>query len=139
MVWAMMFCRKKLKNPNLNPLCHFIRKLRILKKFLKAKHLGYSRTFITKTRFFDCHNSDRLSRRLQPHFSNRGKVIVNGVFAPVVGRISMDWTILDVTDVQNVKVNDEVILIGEQNNLKITAEDLAKIRSIRFLMKSPAE
>ncbi len=60
-------------------------------------------------------------------FSNRGQVIINGVFAPVVGRISMDWIILDVTDVQNVKAEDEVILIGEQNNLKITAEDLAKL------------
>jgi alanine racemase len=38
----------------------------------------------------------------------------------------MDWTILDVSDVANVKVNDEVILIGRQNNLEIKAEEIAR-------------
>ena len=37
----------------------------------------------------------------------------------------MDWTILDATDLQVVNVNDEVILIGESQNLKVTAEELA--------------
>jgi alanine racemase len=37
----------------------------------------------------------------------------------------MDWTLIDVSDIPNVKVGDEVILIGAQNGLKITAEELA--------------
>jgi len=64
---------------------------------------------------------DGYTRRL----SNCGQVIVNGVLVPVVGRISMDWTIIDVTDVPNIKLDDRVILIGEQNQLKVSAEDLA--------------
>jgi alanine racemase len=43
----------------------------------------------------------------------------------MVGRISMDWTILDVTDIPNVNLNDQVVIIGEQNGLKITAEEIA--------------
>jgi len=54
-------------------------------------------------------------------------VIVNGYFAPIVGRISMDWTIIDVTEIPNVKLEDEVVIIGKQNNLSILAEDLAQI------------
>ncbi len=65
---------------------------------------------------------DGYTRRL----SNCGQVIVYGVFVPVVGRISMDWTIVDVTDVPDVRLDDKVILIGEQNQLKVSAEDLAK-------------
>jgi alanine racemase len=39
----------------------------------------------------------------------------------------MDWTIIDVTDVPGAKLGDEVILIGEQNGLKIDAEELARL------------
>ena len=57
--------------------------------------------------------------------SNRSRVIVNGSFAPVVGRISMDWTIIDVTDVPGAAVGSRVILIGKENDLTIKAEELA--------------
>jgi alanine racemase len=51
----------------------------------------------------------------------------------VIGRISMDWTIIDITEIHGVKVNDEVILIGEQNGLTVTAEELAaKIETISY-------
>jgi len=62
--------------------------------------------------------------------SNRAKVIVRGVYAPVVGRVSMDLTLVDVTNVPDVELNDPVMLLGtERNNSKvsITAEDLARI------------
>ena len=62
--------------------------------------------------------------------SNRAKVIVRGVYAPVVGRVSMDLTLVDVTNVPDVELNDTVMLLGtERNNSKvsITAEDLARI------------
>jgi alanine racemase len=38
----------------------------------------------------------------------------------------MDWTLVDVTEIADVKVGDEVLLIGEQNGLKVSAEDLAR-------------
>ena len=62
--------------------------------------------------------------------SNRANVIVRGVYAPVVGRVSMDLTLVDVTNVPDVELNDPVTLLGtERNNSKvsITAEDLARI------------
>ncbi|WP_027625183.1 alanine racemase [Clostridium lundense] len=58
---------------------------------------------------------------------NKVKVIVNGKFAPVIGKICMDQCMIDVTDIGEVKVGDEVILMGEYNNLKITADEIAKL------------
>jgi len=57
--------------------------------------------------------------------SNRGKAWVNGHLVPVVGRISMDWTFLDVTDAGNVQIGDEVYIIGGLN-AAVRAADLAR-------------
>ena len=61
------------------------------------------------------------------HFSNRARVIVRGQFAPVVGRVSMDLTIIDVTDVANVALDDRVTLLGSDGDCSITAEDLGEL------------
>ena len=60
-------------------------------------------------------------------FSNRANVIVRGVYAPVVGRVSMDLTLIDVTDVQGVELNDAVTLLGSTEGGTITAEELARV------------
>ena len=62
--------------------------------------------------------------------SNRAHVMVGGMYAPVVGRVSMDLTLIDVTDVSGVEIDDQVTLLGwnRQNpELKVMAEDLARI------------
>ena len=58
--------------------------------------------------------------------SNRGHAIIRGVHATVIGRISMDLTLIDVTNVPGVQLDDEVILMGHHAGLSVTAEDLAK-------------
>lgn len=52
-------------------------------------------------------------------------MLVNGTQAPVVGSVSMDQTVIDITGISNVSVGDEVIILGTQNGSSITAEDLA--------------
>lgn len=62
--------------------------------------------------------------------SNRAHVIVRGMYAPVVGRVSMDQTLIDVTNVPGVQIDDHVTLLGpdsQKSELKITAEELARI------------
>lgn len=58
--------------------------------------------------------------------SNRAHVMVRGVFAPVVGRISMDLTLIDVTNVAGVLLDDKVTLFGVSGDEQIPVEDLAK-------------
>ncbi len=53
------------------------------------------------------------------------EVLVRGRRAPVVGRVAMDYAMLDVTDIPGVRTGDEVVLIGRQGNDQITAEEVA--------------
>ncbi len=57
--------------------------------------------------------------------SNTGRVIINGKFAPIAGRVCMDQFMVDVTDVDGVEVGSEVTLIGSNGKLKISVEDIA--------------
>jgi len=65
--------------------------------------------------------SDGYDRRL----SNQAHVLVRGRRAPVRGRVCMNLTMVDVTDVPDVELEDEVVLLGRQGEQRVTAEDLA--------------
>jgi alanine racemase len=60
-------------------------------------------------------------------FTGKAEVIVRGLFAPVVGSVTMDYAMIDVTHIPGVEVGDEVILIGEEKTKthRIRVEDLA--------------
>lgn len=57
--------------------------------------------------------------------SNMARVLIGGQFAPVVGRVTMDYTLVDVTHIPEVEVGDEAVLIGKQDTLQIKTENLA--------------
>jgi len=57
---------------------------------------------------------------------NWGWVLVRGQRAPIVGRVSMDQTMIDVTHIAGVRQGDEVVLIGKQGDDRISAEDAAE-------------
>lgn len=59
--------------------------------------------------------------------SNKGKVIINGQFAPIIGRICMDQMTVDVSNIENVDISTEVTLIGQDGGLSITFDDIANI------------
>jgi alanine racemase len=88
--------------------------------------VGYSGTFVTKvpTRLaiLPVGYADGFDRRL----SNKGRVIVRGRCAPIAGRISMDLTLIDVTQIDGVSVGDEVILLGSDGECSISALDHAR-------------
>lgn len=58
--------------------------------------------------------------------SNRGHMLVGGARAPIVGRVTMDLTMLDLTEVAQVEVGDEVVLFGEQRDASLPIEDVAR-------------
>lgn len=57
-------------------------------------------------------------------YSQVGRVLVDGVFAPIAGNICMDQCMIDVTDVPGVKVGDEVTIIGDSGENTILADDI---------------
>ena len=87
--------------------------------------LGYGGTYVTKApariAVLPVGYADGLNRALSSH----GRVIVREHYAPIVGRISMDLTLADVTGLPGVSVGDEVILLGSLDGLSMDAHDHA--------------
>ena len=57
--------------------------------------------------------------------SNKGRVIINGQYAPIIGRVCMDQFMIDITNVPDVSLRDEVILIGGKDDKYISVEEVA--------------
>lgn len=112
--------------PELKAVMSLHSRISFLKKVPKGETVGYSRTFKTERDSVIATVPIGYQDGYMRGLSNNYHVIVNGVYAKIAGRVSMDWTLIDVTNVPNVKLDDEVILIGKQNNLRVTAEEIAK-------------
>lgn len=61
------------------------------------------------------------------NLSNKGRVILHGQYAPIIGTVCMDQTMVDVTGIEGVASGDTVTLVGEENGKKVTLDDFAKI------------
>lgn len=59
--------------------------------------------------------------------SNKGRVLINGRFAPILGRVCMDQMMVDISHIKNVSVEDIVTLIGRDGNEVITCEEIASL------------
>jgi alanine racemase len=116
-----------IETPPLQPVMSLHSRIMLLKRVPRGERLGYGGTFETKRdsliATIPIGYNDGYSRAL----SNRGQVIICGTLAPVVGRVSMDMTLVDVTDIPNVGGDDQVTLLGRDADVSITAEDIAEI------------
>lgn len=104
-----------------------------LKKVPPGRKISYGGTFITERESLiatlPIGYADGYNRQL----SNLGEVLIRGRRAPVVGKVCMDYIMVDVTDIPNVNTRDEVILMGRQGKEQITADEIAeKINSISY-------
>ena len=98
-----------------------------LRDFGANQPLGYGGTYVTKApahvAVLPVGYADGYNRQL----SNRGRVIVREHYAPIVGSISMDLTLADVTGIPGAAVGDEVILLGTSEGLSVDALDHARL------------
>src|ERR1700733_9758274 len=112
---------------DLKPVLGWKTRVVSLRTIETGESAGYGATFRAKRRsqlaLLPVGYADGVNRLL----SNRGEVLVRGRRVPIAGRVSMDLTIVDVTDVDGVELGDEVVLIGEQGAERITAYDLADL------------
>src|SRR5215813_4287449 len=111
---------------DLRPVMSLRSRIVMLKTVPAGRPLGYGLTFTTGRESRVATLPIGYADGLRRSHSNNGQVLTRGRLAPIVGRVSMDLTIIDVTDVPAAELGDEVILIGEQNGLRISAEDLAE-------------
>ncbi|HEY6046522.1 MAG TPA: alanine racemase C-terminal domain-containing protein, partial [Pyrinomonadaceae bacterium] len=102
-------------------------RIMLVKNVPRGERLGYGCTFETSRDSLIATIPIGYDDGYRRALSNRGRVIVRGQFAPVVGRVSMDLTLIDVTDVTDVALDDQVTLLGRSGELSISAEELGEL------------
>lgn len=110
----------------IEPAMEWKSQISMVKDAYPGETIGYGRTFhiskpsriATVTTSYD----DGLNRLL----SNKGFVMINGYKAPIVGRVCMDQTLVDVTNIPKVKMGTKVTLIGKCGALHYSADDMAR-------------
>ena len=111
----------------LRPVLTWKTRILTVKDVAAGEAVGYMGTYVTKQRsriaVLPVGYADGYPRLL----SNRARVIVRGEYAPVVGRVSMDLTMVDVGHIPGVTVGDEVILIGSSAEKSVDAVELARL------------
>jgi alanine racemase len=116
--------------PQLSAVMSLHSRIILLKWVPSGETIGYGCTFEASRRSLIATLPIGYHDGYMRGFSNRSHVIVRGVYAPVVGRVSMDLTLVDVTDVPGVELHDTVTLLGwdgRKRELRIRAEELARI------------
>lgn len=115
------------ENNGLRPVMSLHSRIMLLKWVPQGETIGYGCTFEASRKSLVATVPIGYDDGYLRGLSNRSHVIVRGTYAPVVGRISMDLTILDVTGVEGVELGDSVTLLGRNGDLEIPAEELARI------------
>jgi alanine racemase len=119
-----------ISNAELLPVMSVHSRISLLKWVPPGETIGYGCTFEASRKSLIATLPIGYHDGYMRGLSNRAHVIVRGMYAPAVGRVSMDLTLIDVTNVPGVEIDDEVMLLGTNSRnpeLRITAEDLARI------------
>jgi len=109
----------------LRPVMKLVSRVAYVKLFPPQSALSYGRTFVTEreTRVacIAAGYADGIPRAL----SNKGAVLIRGRRCPIVGRVCMDWLLVDITDLSDVAPGEEAVLMGVAGNDAITADEIA--------------
>jgi alanine racemase len=113
--------------PGFAPVLAWKTEVTSLRTLQKGESAGYSNAFTAqrtaRLALLPVGYADGYNRLL----SNRGHVLIRGREAPIAGRVSMDQTVVDVTDISAAAIGDEVVLLGSQGRKSVTAWDVADL------------
>jgi alanine racemase len=112
---------------NLQPILEWKTRVAYIKKIPIGSSVSYGRDFVaqvpTTVATLPIGYADGYNRLL----SCKGWVLIHGQRAPIIGRVCMDQTMVDVSHIPDVRTGDTVTLIGKQGAQSITADDLARL------------
>ena len=112
-----------LEKIDLKPIAKLKAKITFLKTAPKGTSIGYGRSYITTKKTKVATVPLGYADGFRREFSNGWKVLINGKKVPIIGKVCMDSFMVDVTEIENVKIGDEVI-IWDNENIKL--EELAE-------------
>lgn len=109
----------------LRPVMHFQGRVLQVRDFPDGTPVSYGRTYYTrgpqKVGILSAGYGDGLPRSL----SNHGEVLIQGTRFPIIGRVCMNMSIVDVTGAKNIRKGDEVVFLGSQGDACITGDEMA--------------
>ena len=115
------------KRFNLKPALELKSHVSYIKNVDAGEGISYGHTFVTSSKriiaTIPVGYADGYPRAL----SNKGRVIIKGKYAPIVGRVCMDQFMVDITDIDGVCIEDTVTLIGKDADAEITADEIASL------------
>ena len=111
----------------LEPVLSWKTRIVFLKKAVEKMPVSYSKTFIAKKGSVIATLPVGYADGYMRSLSNKGIVLIRGRRCPVVGRVTMDMIMVDVTGVPGVSIGDEAVLLGRQGKESVTAEELARL------------
>lgn len=119
------------ENVDLKPALELISHVAFVKWVDKGEMISYGGTYVTKRRTkiatIPVGYGDGYPRSL----SNKGYMLIHGKKAPIIGRVCMDQCMVDVTEIEDVKFGDEVVLVGRDGDEYLSVETLSRL-SDRF-------
>jgi alanine racemase len=112
---------------DIKPVMSWVTHISHIKTLEKGREISYGGTYVTDdTRVIatiPVGYADGYPRCL----SNIGRVIINGKYAPIVGRVCMDQFMVDITDIDDVSIDTQVILVGSQDGVTLTMEEVSEM------------
>ena len=113
-------------SPTVRPALSLKTRVALIRELTAGHTISYGRTHVlskpSRVATLPVGYGDGYPREL----SNRGAVLIWGKRAPILGRVCMDMTVVDVTEIPDADVGDEAVLIGSQGGASISAEDVAR-------------
>jgi len=112
---------------SLKPIMNLKSKVTYIKRVDSNTSISYGRKYFTDKRSFIGSVPIGYGDGYWRILSNKGKVLINGKFYPVVGAITMDWLMINLGEKSSVKIGDDVLLMGTENDNNLGADKIAQI------------
>lgn len=126
MLYGIHPCPEMAEKVSLKPVLSWRSRILQLKRLPKGSSISYGQTFVTQRESLIATLPVGYADGFHRLLSNRGAVLVREERAPIVGRVCMDLTMIDVTDIRGVQQGDEVVLLGKQGADQISADEMAR-------------
>jgi len=132
-LYGLYPCANPYYKVELKPALSLKTRVVYLKELPAGHSVSYERTYITDRPTIVATLAVGYGHGYSRKLSNRGEVLIKGKRAQIIGLICMDQCLCDVTNIPDVSVGDEVVLIGRQGDEEITADEIAeKVGTISY-------
>lgn len=113
-------------SPDLRPVLSWKSKILLVREVAKGETISYGATYRAPRAIKVATVATGYAHGLPRSLSNRGHALIHGRTCPILGRVTMDMTLVDVSHLPRAKRNDEVVWLGQSGRHRQTAADLAR-------------